>query len=160
MQSVHIIAVGRLKDKFYSDACAEYIKRLKPFCKLEITEIPQTVMPDNPTPGEIFAALEKEAALINKKIPANSLVAAMCIEGKQYSSVKFAKIFSDAALSAESSVVFIIGGSCGLADEIKQRADIRLSFSEMTFPHRLFRVMLLEQVYRAYQINAGTKYHK
>lgn len=160
MQNIHIIAVGKLKDKFYSDASSEYIKRLKPFCKLEITEIPQTVLPDNPTRGEINAALEKEGGMILKKIPQNSLVAAMCIEGGQMPSEKFARMISEAGVMSKNSVVFIIGGSCGLAESVKKIADVRLSFSEMTFPHRLFRVMLLEQIYRAYQINSGTKYHK
>lgn len=160
MQSVKITAVGKLKDKFYSDASEEYLKRLKAYCKCEIIEIPQTVLPDSPAEGEINSALEKEGEQILKKIPSSSLVIAMCIEGKQYSSEKLAKLISDAGVNGKSSLVFIIGGSFGLSEKVKKRADIRISMSEMTFPHRLARVMLLEQIYRAYSINAGTKYHK
>ncbi len=160
MQSVKIIAVGKLKDKFYSDASQEYLKRLRSYCKCEIIEIPQTVLPDSPAEGEINSALEKEGEAILKKIPSLSLVTAMCIEGRQYSSEKLANLISDAGINGRSSLVFIIGGSFGLSENVKMRADIRMSMSEMTFPHRLARVMLLEQIYRAYTINAGTRYHK
>lgn len=159
MQSVKIICVGKLKDKFFRDASDEYMKRLKGYCKAEIIEIPAANLPDEPNDTQISAALEKEAEQILKKIPSNSTVVAMCVEGKLYSSEDIAKLLSKSAMNG-GEVVFIIGGSYGLSENVKKRADIRMSASKMTFPHRLFRVMLLEQIYRGYKINSGGKYHK
>ncbi|MBQ8209591.1 MAG: 23S rRNA (pseudouridine(1915)-N(3))-methyltransferase RlmH [Clostridia bacterium] len=159
MQSVKIICVGKLKDKFFRDASDEYMKRLKGYCKAEIIEIPAANLPDDPNDALIAAALEKEADAILKKIPSNSTVVAMCVEGKLYSSEDVAELLSKSAMNS-GEIVFIIGGSYGLHENVKKRADVRMSASKMTFPHRLFRVMLLEQIYRGYKINSGGKYHK
>lgn len=159
MQSVKIICVGKLKDKFFRDASDEYMKRLKSYCKAEIIEIPAANLPDDPNDTLIACALEKEADAILKKIPSNSTVVAMCVEGKLYSSEDMAELLSASAMNS-GEIIFVIGGSYGLSENVKKRANIRMSASKMTFPHRLFRVMLLEQIYRGYKINSGGKYHK
>ena len=160
MQKVTILCVGKLKEKFYADAVAEYVKRLSRFCKLEITELPESRLPDTPSQAEISQALSSEAALIEAKLPRGGAVIAMCIEGTELSSPQLAEKMNALAVSGVSDLTFLIGGSVGLSPALKQKADLRLSMSPMTFPHHLARVMLLEQIYRAYQINAGTKYHK
>lgn len=160
MQSVTIICVGKLKDAFFDDASAEYLKRLKAYAKVSVVEIRQSSASETPSDAEIAKALDSEGTEILKKIPPNSTVIAMCIEGKKYSSEAFSRIFSDCALSGKPNIVFIIGGSFGLSDNVKRTADIRMSMSDMTFPHRLARIMLLEQIYRAYKILSGEKYHK
>ncbi len=159
MQKIKIICIGRLKDSFFREASEEYLKRLKAYCKAEITEIPAAELPDSPSEAQINAALEKEADAILKKIDAGDITAAMCVEGKLYSSEDIAAFLAKSSMRA-SCAVFIIGGSYGLSERVKQRADIKISVSRMTFPHRLFRIMLLEQIYRGYKINAGEKYHK
>ena len=141
MQKVTILCVGKLKEKFYMDAAAEYVKRLSRFCKLELVELPEERLPEDPSPAQIEAALLKEAAAIRAKLPSGAALIALCVEGVGH-------------------LVFLIGGSFGLHPSIKAEARLRLSMSPMTFPHHLARVMVLEQIYRAYQINAGTKYHK
>lgn len=160
MLSINIICVGRLKDKFFEEAAGEYLKRLKSYAKVTITEIKAVELPDEPNASQISAALEKEGSEILKKIPSNAKVVTLCIEGKLFSSEDTAKLLSDTALSGCSEIVFIIGGSYGLSENVKQRSDVRLSMSKMTFPHRLARIMLLEQIYRGFKINAGEKYHK
>ena len=160
MQKVSIICVGKLKEKFYMEAAAEYAKRLSRFCKLEITELPEERLPEDPSPAQIEAALSKEADTIRGKLPPSALVIAMCVEGKQRSSEELARLMADSASRGESHLVFLIGGSFGLHPSVKSLAAVKLSMSPMTFPHHLSRVMLLEQIYRAYQINAGSKYHK
>ncbi len=160
MQSVKIICVGKLKDAFFRDASDEYMKRLKAFCKAEIIEIPAANLPDDPNDSQVASALEKESEAILKKIPSGAMVVAMCVEGKLFSSEDMAKCIADASMRGNGDIVFIIGGSYGLSDKVKAKADIRMSASKMTFPHRLFRVMLLEQIYRGYKINQGSKYHK
>lgn len=160
MQRVKIICIGKLKDAFFREASDEYMKRLKAYCKAEIIEIPAAELPDSPSQALINAALEKEAELILKKITPGATVAAMCVEGKMYSSEELADCLAKAALRGSGDIIFIIGGSYGLSERVKQKADIKMSASRMTFPHRLFRVMLLEQIYRGYKINAGEKYHK
>ena len=160
MQRVTIICVGKMKEKFYIDAAAEYTKRLSRHCKLEIIELPEVRLPENPSPAEIQRALEREAETIRAKIPPSSGVIAMCIEGRQQSSEELAQMLQDAANMGKSSVVFIIGGSFGLSPAVKAAADRKLSMSKMTFPHQLARIMLLEQTYRGYQILSGGKYHK
>lgn len=159
MQAVTIIAVGKLKDDFFKAAGDEYLKRLKSYAKVQIIEIPQTVLPDNPNDTQISSALEKEAEQIIKKIPKGAVVVSMCVEGKLYSSEDLAELMKKSAMET-SDIVFIIGGSVGLSERVKAMSKVRMSASKMTFPHRLFRVMLLEQIYRAYKINAGEKYHK
>lgn len=160
MQKVTLICVGKLKEKFYAEATAEYAKRLSRFCKLEIVELPEYRLSDSPSAAEISQALATEAALIEAKLPKGSALVAMCIEGQELSSPQLAEKMRQFALSGVSNLTFLIGGSVGLSPAIKAQADFRLSMSPMTFPHHLARVMLLEQIYRAYQINAGTKYHK
>lgn len=160
MQGVKIVCVGKLKDAFFRDASEEYMKRLKAYCKADIIEIPAAAIPDEPSDALIASALEKEADAILKKIPSGAYLAAMCVEGKLFSSEDMAKCLSTAAMRGSGDIVFVIGGSYGLSDRIKQKADVKISASRMTFPHRLFRVMLLEQIYRGYKINAGEKYHK
>lgn len=160
MIAVNIICIGKLKESYLRDASAEYSKRLGAFCKLNITEIQPKRLPDQPSEAEIDAALSAEGKQILAKIPQNSKIVAMCIEGSQMSSEQLAKQFEMDAVSGTGSLSFIIGGSFGLSDEVKKRADLKLSMSKMTFPHQLARVMLLEQIYRAFQINSGGKYHK
>lgn len=160
MQKVTLICVGKLKEKFYAQATAEYAKRLSRFCKLEIVELPESRLSDSPSPAEISQALTAEAALIEAKLPKGSALVAMCIEGEELSSPQLAEKMRQFAVSGVSNLTFLIGSSVGLSPAIKAQADFRLSMSPMTFPHHLARVMLLEQIYRAYQINAGTKYHK
>lgn len=160
MQKVTLICVGKLKEKFYAQATEEYAKRLSRICKLEIVELPESRLSDSPSPAEISQALTAEAALIEAKLPKGSALVAMCIEGEELSSPQLAEKMRQFAVSGVSNLTFLIGGSVGLSPAIKAQADFRLSMSPMTFPHHLARVMLLEQIYRAYQINAGTKYHK
>ena len=160
MQPVTIICVGRLKDAFFDEASAEYLKRLKPYAKMNTVEIKQAPLPEAPSQTEIDRALEAEGAEIIRKIPPNSTVIAMCIEGKQFSSEDFSRVFTEAALSGRAGVTFVIGGSCGLSERVKRMVDIKMSMSKMTFPHRLARIMLLEQIYRAFKIASGEKYHK
>ncbi len=160
MQTITIICEGKLKEKYLRDASAEYSKRLSAYCRLNIIELNPHRISDNPSAAEIESALESEAKEILSKIPSNAKVYAMCIEGKQMSSEKLASELSGCGVNGFNNVVFIIGGSHGLSEQVKKRADFRLSMSEMTFPHQLARVMLLEQVYRAYQISNGGKYHK
>ncbi len=160
MIKIKVIALGRLKEKYLRDACDEYIKRLSAYAKTEIIELEPARLSDNPSSGEIEKALLAEAEMIKKKIPDGSLVVAMCIEGKQFSSEEFCQAINDRISRGVGSLVFIIGSSYGLHQDIKGLADIKLSFSKMTFPHQLFRVMLLEQVYRSFKIGEGSKYHK
>ncbi len=160
MLSVSIICIGKLKDAFFEMASDEYIKRLGAFAKVNITEIKAANLPEKPSDSEIEAALEKEAQAISGKIPKGAKVVSLCIEGKLYSSEDMARLLGDTALSGQSHIVFIIGGSYGLSEKIKAQSSVRLSMSKMTFPHRLARVMLLEQIYRGFKINAGESYHK
>lgn len=160
MLSVDIICVGKLKDAFFEDASDEYLKRLKAYCRVTVTEIKAAALPDDPNVTLINAALEKEGNEILKKIPSSAKVIALCIEGKLYSSEDMGELFNKVSNSGCSQLVFIIGGSYGLSENVKKRSDIRLSMSKMTFPHRLARIMLLEQIYRGFKINAGEKYHK
>ena len=160
MVSVTLICVGKMKEKFYIEAAAEYVKRLAGYCKLNIVELPEQKLSQNPSQGEIDAALAKEAEAIRAKIPPSSSVVAMCIEGKMRSSEELARLVSDWQLSSAKHLVFLIGGSFGLHPSMKQEAWVKLSMSPMTFPHHLARVMLLEQVYRAFKIQEGSGYHK
>ena len=160
MQKVSIICVGKMKEKFYIDAAAEYVKRLSRFCKLEITELPEDRLPDDPSQAQIDAALAKEADAIRGKLPPSAYIIAMCVEGKTRSSEELASLMAQSANQGESHLVFLIGGSFGLHPSVQALAAVQLSMSPMTFPHHLARVMLLEQIYRGYQINAGSKYHK
>ena len=159
MLSVYLICVGKLKEKFYKDACAEYVKRLSPYCRLTVVEIPETKLSKDPTLGEITNALAKEGEAIRAKIPPGSRVAALCVEGRMRSSEEMARMIP-AQGSQDKHLVFLFGGSYGLHPSIKAEANTQLSMSPMTFPHHLARVMLLEQIYRAFKINEGSAYHK
>ena len=160
MQKVSIICVGKMKEKFYIEAAAEYVKRLGRFCKMDIVELPEDRLPDDPSQAQIDAALAKEADAIRAKLPQNAYIIAMCVEGKTRSSESLARLMAETANQGGSHLVFLIGGSFGLHSSVKELAAVKLSMSPMTFPHHLARVMLLEQIYRGYQINAGSKYHK
>ena len=160
MLNIHIFCVGKLKEKFYIEASAEYLKRLSAYCKLDLQELPEERLPDKPSQAQIDAALAKEADTIRSKLPANSEIIAMCVEGKARSSEEVAQLLSDFAMGSAKHLVFLIGGSFGLHPSVKQLAKVRLSMSPMTFPHHLARVMLLEQIYRGFKINEGSAYHK
>lgn len=151
MLNIKILCVGRLKEKFYIEAAREYEKRLGAFCKIDVEEVAE---------AKPAVSLEREAESLEAKIPPSAYVIALCIEGQETDSESFAKILKHCAVSGMSKLCFIIGGSTGLHERIKTRADRRLSMSRMTFPHHLARVMLLEQIYRGFQINEGGKYHK
>ncbi len=159
MLKVKLICVGKLKEKEYKALVNEYEKRLSAFCNIEIDEITEERLPTDPSDGQIYDALELEAAQINKATPTGAHVVSLCVEGKQCSSVEFSKKINDVSLKT-SKLCFIIGGSNGLSESVKSRANDKLSFSEMTFPHHLFRIMLLEQIYRAFTILKGKAYHK
>ena len=160
MLSVYLICVGKLKEKFYQEACAEYIKRLSPYCRLTLVELPEEKLPQDPSQAQIDAALEKESQAIRAKLPPNSSLVALCVEGKLCSSEELAKLVSDWSLSSAKHLVFLIGGSYGLHASLKAEAWAKLSMSPMTFPHHLARVMLLEQLYRSFKIDEGSSYHK
>lgn len=160
MINLTVICIGKLKEQYLRDACDEYKKRLSAFCKLNIIELSPERLSDNPSQKEIEAALKNEGRAIIEKIPQGAYVYTMCIEGKQFSSQEFSRQLDEIAVSGKSQAVFVIGGSFGLSDEVKEKSNAKLSMSKMTFPHQLARVMLLEQLYRASQISIGSKYHK
>ena len=157
---ITIIAVGKIKEKFYRDAIAEYAKRLSKYCKLEVIEVSDEKTPDKCSETEEQMILAKEADKILKNIRQDMFVYALAIQGKKLDSVAFAEEINGLALSGKSSIAFIIGGSLGLHFSVLKRADRQLSFSDMTFPHQLMRVILSEQIYRAYRIIAKEPYHK
>lgn len=160
MQKVSVICVGKMKEKFYIEAAAEYTKRLSRFCKLEIVELPEDRLPDEPSQAQIDAALAKEADAIRAKLPASAFLIAMCVEGKTRSSEEVAGLLETWSQNSAKHLVFLIGGSYGLDQSLKNQAWVKLSMSPMTFPHHLARVMLLEQIYRGFKINEGSAYHK
>ncbi len=158
--NIQLICVGRLKEPFWVQAAAEYQKRLGAFCSLTVTEIAEERLPAAPSQAQIDAALGREAAAIRGKIPSGSHVAAFCVEGKLHSSEDVAALLRRFALSADKHLVFLLGGSFGLDEGLKAQCRTRLSMSPMTFPHHLARIMALEQLYRGFSINQGTRYHK
>lgn len=160
MIHVYLICVGKLKEKFYADAVAEYQKRLGAFCKLDIVELGEEKLPQEPSQALIDAALAKEAQAIRAKLPPNTRTVAMCIEGQMLSSPELARRLQTWSVGPTNKLAFLIGGSYGLDEKLKSEAAVRLSMSPMTFPHHLARVMLLEQLYRAFQIDQGSQYHK
>jgi len=160
MFDITLIAMGKLKEKFYLSAAAEYEKRMKGYCQFKILELPEVRLPEDPSPAEIASGLEKEADLILSKIPKGAWFCVLTPEGKMLSSEALAAKIKDVKLSGKSSACFLIGSSFGMAPRIKEKADFKLSMSPMTFPHHLARVMVLEQLYRAEAIQAGSKYHK
>ena len=160
MFDITLITMGKLKEPFYISAAAEYAKRLSGYCKFTLLELPECRLPENPSPAEISAGLEKEADLILSKLPKGAWFCVFTPEGKLLSSEDFAKQLKTVKNSGKSSACFLIGSSFGMAPRVKQRADFRLSMGPMTFPHHLARIMVLEQLYRAEAIQAGSKYHK
>ena len=160
MFEITLIAMGKLKEKFYLSAAAEYEKRMKGYCQFKIVELPEHRLPEEPSPAEIAAGLEKEAELIFSKVPKGAWLCVLTPEGKLLSSEELAKKMKDVKLSGKSSACFVIGSSFGMSPRVKEKADFKLSMSPMTFPHHLARVMVLEQLYRAEAIQAGSKYHK
>ncbi len=157
---IDIICVGKMKEEFLRNAIGEYSKRLGKFCCITINEVKDEITPQNASLRETELILEKEAERIEHYISESAYVFALCVEGKQMSSEDFSVSIQDAVNKGKSHIQFIIGGSLGLAERIKKRADYKLSFSQMTFPHMLMRVILLEQIYRAFKINNNEPYHK
>lgn len=160
MFEITLIAMGRLKEKFYLSAAAEYEKRLKGYCQFRLLELPEARLPEAPSPAEIAAGLEKEADAILSKLPKGAWFCVLTPEGRSISSEGLADRLREVKNSGKSSACFLIGSSFGIAPRVKEKADLRLSMSPMTFPHHLARIMLLEQLYRAEAIQAGSKYHK
>lgn len=160
MLKIQLICVGTLKEKFYAAAAKEYSKRLLAYCKLTVCELPEHPLPASPSAAQVEYALSMEAGKIMARLPANAAVTALCVEGTPLSSEDFAEKLSRWATGGTSTLVFLIGGSYGLHESVKARAALRLSMSKMTFPHHLARVMMLEQLYRAFKINEGSPYHK
>ena len=147
MLNIKIICVGKMKEKFYMDAYNEYAKRLGAYCRLELVELPEST-------------LDKEATAVLKYFDKNAYIISMAIEGKKLSSQDLSAMIEQLALNGRSELIFVIGSSEGLADEVKHKSDFLLSMSDMTFPHHLARVMLAEQIYRSFKISEGSKYHK
>ncbi len=160
MFDITLIAMGKLKEKFYLSAASEYAKRLGGYCRFTLLELPEVRLPENPSPGEITAALEKEADTIFSKIPKGAWFCVFTPEGKELTSEAFAQTMTQVKNSGKSSACFLIGSSFGMSPRVKSRADLKLSMGPMTFPHHLARIMVLEQLYRAETIQAGTRYHK
>ena len=160
MFDITLIVMGKLKEKFYLSAAAEYEKRLKGYCNFKLIELPEHRLPENPSPAEIQAGLDREAEMIFAKIPKNSWLCIFTPEGKLLSSEEFADKLKDVKNSGKSSACFLIGSSFGISQRVKDKADFKLSMGRMTFPHHLARIMVLEQIYRAEAIQAGSKYHK
>lgn len=156
---IRIICVGKLKERFYTDAVAEFKKRLSRFCELEIVELADERVPDQPSEADIERVKETEAKRIEEKLGGDCVIA-LDPRGKMLSSEELASTLSSVMLSGKSRISFVIGGSHGLTDSIRRRADLVLSFSKLTFSHQIFRIMLLEQVYRAFKIINGEPYHK
>ena len=160
MFSITLICMGKCKEKFYISAAEEYAKRMKGYCEFKLLELPEHRLPEDPSPAQIQLGLEKEADMILERIPKGAWLCVLTPEGKLLSSPALAEKMAQVKLSGKSSAVFLIGSSFGIAQRVKERADLRLSMSPMTFPHHLARVMVLEQLYRSEAIQAGSKYHK
>lgn len=158
--NITVIAVGKLKEKYLKQAIDEYSKRLTRYCKLDIIELNDEKTPDNASEKEELIIKDKEGKAILSKIKDNAYVVAMDLHGKQIKSEEFAKFISNCGVMGNSNIVFVIGGSLGLSEEVIRRANYKLCFSKMTFPHQLFRVMLLEQIYRGFRIINNEPYHK
>lgn len=159
MVTVKLITIGNLKENYLREAEAEYIKRLGAFCRFESIQLKEVKLPDNPSAGEIEAALQNEAKAIMEEMSPRAYKIAMCVEGKQRSSEGLAEMIENAC-SEHSEICFVIGSSHGLHESVKKACHIRLSVSQLTFPHQLMRVILLEAIYRGFNIIKGTKYHK
>lgn len=160
MFEITLITMGKLKEKFYISAAQEYAKRLSGYCRFTLLELTEYRLPENPSPSEIQAGLEKEAEEIFSRIPKGAWFCVFTPEGKELSSEAFAEKLSSVKISGKSSACFLIGSSFGMAPSVKEKADFKLSMGPMTFPHHLARIMVLEQLYRAEAIQAGSRYHK
>lgn len=160
MLNVTLLCVGKLKEVYWRDACAEYEKRLGAFCRFKLVEVAEERLPENPSAAQISATIEAEGKRLLDQMPKDCAVIPLCIEGKELDSLSLSARIQKLAVEGTSHIAFVIGGSWGLSDAVKNRAVLRLSMSPMTFPHQLARVMVLEQVYRAFQIASGGKYHK
>ena len=160
MSNISILCVGKIKEKYWNDAIAEYSKRLSRYCKLQIVEVADEKTPDNAPPAIEEQIKQKEADRILKHIDDHAYVCALAIDGRKYDSVAFSDFIQDKGLKGYSHIQFVIGGSLGLHESILKRADSHISFSDMTFPHQMMRVILLEKIYRGYKIMAGEPYHK
>ena len=160
MFDITLICMGKLKEKFYTAAAAEYEKRLKGYCQFKLLELPEVRLPEDPSPAEIATGLEKEADVIFSKIPKGAWFCTLTPEGKVISSEALAAKMKDVKLSGKSSACFLIGSSFGMSPRVKERADFKLSMGPMTFPHHLARIMVLEQLYRSEASQSGSKYHK
>ena len=160
MSTIYVLCVGKIKEKYWNDAIAEYSKRLSRYCKLQIIEVSDEKTPDNAPPAIEEQIKQKEAERLFKNIDEHAYVCALAIDGKKYDSVSFSKFIQDKGLKGYNHIQFVIGGSLGLHNSILDRADSHISFSDMTFPHQMMRVILLEQIYRGYKISSGEPYHK
>ena len=160
MLHIKLVCVGKMRERFYQEAFAEYRKRLQGLCRLELVEIAEQRLPDEPSEREIAAALAREAEEVLKALPQDAYCVALCVEGKQMPSEGMAALLAERESSGRPKLCFVVGGSCGLDEAVKRRCEKRLSMSEMTFPHHLARVMLIEQIYRGFKIRAGARYHK
>jgi 23S rRNA (pseudouridine1915-N3)-methyltransferase len=158
--NITIITVGKLKERYFKEAVEEYSTRLSKYCKLDIVEVPDEKAPEDLSRAQELMVIQKEGQGILKHIKEDTFVIALAIQGKQLSSEDLAGFINDLGIRGRSSIAFVIGGSLGLSDEVLKRADFKLSFSPMTFPHQLMRVILLEQVYRGFRIIKGEPYHK
>ena len=158
--NVNVVCIGKLKERYWQEACAEYAKRLSRFMSLQVTELREERLPDKAGAAEESAVIEAEGQAILKALPEDAFVVALDLKGKTMDSPALARYLDDLLLQGRSHVAFVIGGSLGLSQAVLRRADLRLSFSAFTFPHQLMRVILLEQLYRACKISAGEKYHK
>lgn len=160
MVRIDFVVVGKLKEEYLREACREYLKRLGSYAKVNVVEIPESRLPQNPSASEITDCLQKEGQIILSKITSQTYVVTLCIEGEMFTSIQLAQKLEQAQNQGASHICFIIGGSHGLDDRVKEYSDLRLSMSRMTFPHQLARVMVLEQCYRAFSIQNNSKYHK
>lgn len=160
MLNITLLCVGKLKESYWRDACSEYEKRLGAFCRFTLCEVAEERLPDNPSAAQINATIEAEGKRLLEKLPKDYTVIPMCIEGKEMDSPALSNRIQKLAVDGTSHIAFVIGGSWGLSELVKNRAAFRLSMSPMTFPHQLARVMVMEQIYRAFQISSGGKYHK
>ena len=157
---IHIICTGKLKERFYIDAAAEYAKRLSAYCRLHLTELPEERLPQNPSQAQVEAALEREASAVRAKLQRGLAVVAMCVEGDLLSSPALSARLEKWTQEGRGGIAFLLGSSYGMHPSLKAEARLRLSMSPMTFPHHLARVMLMEQLYRCFKIAEGSDYHK
>lgn len=154
-----LVCVGKIKEKYLTEGIAEFTKRLTPYCKLETIAIGEEKMPDNPSPAEKEQVLAKETERLINVIPANAYVVLLDLQGREITSPQLAEVFDGWALSGKSHIAFVIGGAFGYTDALRRRADMRWSFSKLTFTHQMIRLLLVEQIYRAFKISRGEKYH-